>query len=120
MENYEMTKGDFLSLGFIIIVVWIVGSIIGSIVPALIGSMYSEQGIVSIVKEYEGHGSPFAILDITSEDMTRQITVNCDYYQGGEQVTLRVNRPSKAWFLWPFLGFDSTQYYYIENLPRGC
>ena len=120
-DSEKWTRGEAISLliilGFIIIIVGF-GVAIAMNFAYPLG--YREQGTVTILREYEGHGSPYAILEVTTNSgRTFNFTVQYNYYETGNQVEITGYTETWFWF-WVRQPTPSFTHAMITNRAAGC
>ena len=120
-DSEKWTRGDSMfALGVLAIIIIMVGFGVAIAMNSIYSLGYTEQGTVTVLREYEGHGSPYALLKVTTNSgRTFNFTVQCNYYETGNQVELIGY--SEVWFwFWVKIPAPPTTYAMFANRAAGC
>ena len=120
-DSEKWTRGDSIfALLFLGLIVMVAGFPVAIAMNFMYPLGYREQGTVTILREYEGHGSPYAILEVTTNSgRTFNFTVQCNYYETGNQVEITGYTETWFWF-WVRQPTYSSANAMITNRAVGC
>lgn len=118
-----MSKGDWGNLAIIILVIWFVASIFGSLI--FLSNSIQSPATLHSVRSYFGDAgnTTYTITKVTPSDgaPSFNVTLSCNYYQDGQTIIVDHTSNQGPWILWPILRGPPGPYQgWIPILQKGC